>query len=202
MVCFWVVTFDAPAIVRHHSNVPSSLISSFYFLDVLVEAFTLFVANIATVSRKPVKIVMQEVHFDTNVSSQTLICIYDVLLRFLQSLGPSYYRRSSVQLQPNPAMHQLRVDSLKVWSSRLALFFGSRVHQRSLLLSFSILSPEDDRQMYLEHSPSLYVEGGVLSFSGYKEFIYYVFVSHSECYSRLPILFNPMVGFIETVPHT
>ena len=68
MVCFWVVTFDAPAIVRHHSSAPSSLISRFHFLDV-VEAFTLFVANIATTSRKPVEMVMKEVHFDTHVSS-------------------------------------------------------------------------------------------------------------------------------------
>ena len=36
MVCFWVVTFDVPAIVRHHSSVPSSLKSSFHFLNVLV----------------------------------------------------------------------------------------------------------------------------------------------------------------------
>ena len=63
--------FDAPAIICHHSCVPSSLVSSLHFLDVLMEVFTLFIANVATVSRKPVEMVMQEEHFDIHVSFQT-----------------------------------------------------------------------------------------------------------------------------------
>ena len=81
---FWVVTFDVPAIVCHHSSVPSSLISSFHFLDVLADAFILFVANIATVSKKPVEMVMQEVDLDTHVSSHMLICIQHILYDFFK----------------------------------------------------------------------------------------------------------------------
>ena len=82
-------------------------------------------------------------------------------------------------------------------------------------LNFSRLSPGNDWQMYLRHSPSLsraftyclissnfICRGGYYLVSVYKWFIYDIFVSISECFSRLPILLNPMFRFIATVPHT
>ena len=92
---------------------------------------------------------------------------------------------------------------------------------KTAALSFSILSPENDWQMDLKHSPSLSGAftnflispdfmcwegggvggGGYYLVSGYKWFVYDFFVSSSECFLRVLILFNPIVGFIATVAH-
>ena len=147
MVCFWVVTFDAPAIVRHHSSIPSSLISSFHFLDVLVEALTLIVANIAS---------QQETgrYFDTHVSSQTLICIQHVLYNFFKVGG--YPITKEVMYNSNETHHASASNRL-IENMKFSSCYSFRISgpSKTPALSFSIVCPGNDRQMYLKHSPYL-----------------------------------------------
>ena len=136
--------FDAPAmIVCHHSSVPSSLISSFHFLDVLVEAFTLFVANIATVSRKPIEMVMQEVHFDTRVSSQTLICIWHVLYDIFKVGGSAITEEVLYNSNETPPCISFKWIH---WKYKFSSCISFRMSGPSKIpaLSFSILSPGND----------------------------------------------------------
>ena len=110
-----------------------------------------------------------------------------------QSWRLSYYRGSSVQLQQNPAMHprHASVSSVFIESMKFSSCISFRLSGPSKIpaLRFSKLSPGDDWQMYLKHSPSLSTaftkclispilicRGGVLLW-----ITYYVFVSCSEC---------------------
>ena len=154
MVCFWVVMCNAPAIVRHHSSVPSSFISSFHFLDVLVEVFTLFVANVATVSRKPVEMVTQEVHFELLLAprrwyASSMFCTTSSKLAVLL-LSRKFY---TTPAKPHHAsLSSGFIDSMK---SSSGISFRMSGLSKIPDLSFSVFSPGNDRQMYLKHSPSL-----------------------------------------------
>ena len=73
MMLVWLDPFQTPAVICHHSLIPTFLISFFHYFDVLVESFTLFITNVSTIFRKIVQMTMTKMRFYTHIGTKLSI---------------------------------------------------------------------------------------------------------------------------------
>ena len=154
MVYIWVVPFDTPAIVCHHSSVPPPLISCFHCFNILVEAFTLLVANVATVGRKPFEMLCKKCNLALMLAprrwyASSMLCT--TCTKFAAFLLP----RKFCATPTKPRLTSTSNGFMECMKFSSCISFRMSGPSKILALSFSRLSPGNDWQIYLKHSPFL-----------------------------------------------
>ena len=66
------LAYETLAIVSHHAPTPVPLIPLFHYFDVLMESFSLFLAQCTKIVRKIVHMAMQEIYFHTHTAPKHL----------------------------------------------------------------------------------------------------------------------------------
>ena len=67
---FWTVSQRVPAIVRHPMFIPSTLVSFFHCLDILMKPFTLIFTLISKIVRKSANMAKEKVNFYAHIGSK------------------------------------------------------------------------------------------------------------------------------------